>query len=361
MTLPDYFKEISDPRVSGRTKHKLTDIIGIAIIAVIAECDEWQDIADWAGSKQEELKKYFKLSNGIPSHDTFERVFSIINPLEFEHCFIQWVKSILGSDTTFVHLDGKSLTGSADVPHGKKMLHLVHAWASQQNLLLAQVRTEEKSNEITAIPELLALLDLAGCIITIDAMGCQKGIVEKIIEAKADYILAVKNNQKSLYEQIQTAFSHQTIESENKTEEKNHGRIETRTCRIITNLDFAEETSNWKKSQSIIALTRIRTIKEKETTETSYYISSLKKDAAFMNQAVRAHWSVENQLHWSLDVAFGEDGSRKRKGHQAQNFATLRRIALNVIKSYKGDKRSIKRRRKMASYEFSYLQKVLKI
>lgn len=361
MTLPDYFKEVKDPRISGRTKHKLTDIIGIAIIAVIAECDEWQDIADWARSKQEDLKKYFELAYGIPSHDTFERVFAIIKPEEFEYCFIQWVKSIFGTKNTFVHIDGKSLTGSRDDTHGKKMLHLVHAWASEQNILLGQVRTEEKSNEITAIPELLAMLDLAGSIITIDAMGCQKDIAKKIIDAKADYILAVKNNQKSLYEQIQTAFSHQTIESENKTEEKNHGRIETRICRTITNLNFAEETDNWEKSQSIVAIKRTRVVKEKETTETSYYISSLKRDAAFMNRVIRAHWSVENKLHWSLDVSFGEDASRKRKGHQAQNFATLRRIALNVVKAYKGDNRSIKRRRKMASYEFAYLQKVLKI
>lgn len=361
MNLPDYFKEISDPRVSGRTKHKLTDIIGIAIIAVIAECDEWQDIADWARSKLDDLKKYFELSNGIPSHDTFERVFALINPTEFERCFIQWVQSIFGSENTFVHIDGKSLTGSRDDTHGKKMLHLVHAWASEQNILLGQIRTEEKTNEITAIPELLAVLDLAGCIITIDAMGCQKDIAEKIVDAKADYILAVKNNQKSLYEQIQTAFSHQTIESENKTEEKNHGRIETRTCRTITNLGFAEETNNWKNCQSIVAIKRTRSVKEKETTEISYYISSLKQNASFMNRAIRAHWSVENQLHWSLDVAFGEDASRKRKGHQAQNFATLRRIALNVVKAYKGDSRSIRRRRKMASYEFSYLQRVLKI
>ena len=302
MNLPDYFKAVTDPRVSGRIKHKLIDIIGIAIIAVIAECDEWEDVADWARSKQDDLKKYFELPNGIPSHDTFERVFSLINPVEFEHCFIQWVQSIFGSKNTFVHIDGKSLTGSRDDTHGKKMLHLVHAWASEQSILLGQVRTEEKSNEITAIPELIAMLDLTGSIVTIDAMGCQREIAEKIIDANADYILAVKGNQKSLYEQIQKAFSHQTIENENKTEEKSHGRIETRVCRTITNLDFAEETAHWKKSQSIAAIERTRLIKGKETTEISYYISSLKRDAAFMNQAIRAHWSVENQLHWSLDV-----------------------------------------------------------
>lgn len=361
MNLPDYFKEVTDPRVSGRIKHKLIDIIGIAIIAVIAECDEWQDIADWARSKQEDLKIYFELSNGIPSHDTFERVFALINPKEFERCFIQWVESIFGKGNAFVHIDGKSLTGSQNDTQDKKMLHLVHAWASEKNILLGQVKTEEKSNEIIAIPELIALLDLAGSIVTIDAMGCQTEIAEKIIDADADYILAVKGNQKSLYEQIQKAFAHQSVENENKTEEKNHGRIETRICRTITNLDFAEETLRWKKSQSIMEMERTRWIKGKETTEKSYYISSLKQDASFMNSAIRDHWSVENQLHWSLDVSFGEDASRKRKGNQAQNFATLRRIALNVVKAYKGDSRSIRRRRKMASYEFSYLLKVLKI
>lgn len=361
MNLPDYFKEVTDPRVSGRIKHKLIDIIGIAIISVIAECDEWEDVTDWARSKQEDLKNHFELPNGIPSHDTFERVFALINPTEFERCFIQWVKSIFGTGNAFVHIDGKSLTGSRDEPHDKKMLHLVHAWASEKNILLGQVKTEEKSNEITAIPELLAMLDLAGSIVTIDAMGCQTEIAEKIIDASADYILAVKGNQKNLHEQIQKSFSHQTIEDENKTEEKNHGRIETRICRIITNLDFAEEALRWKKSRSILEIERIRWLKGKETTEKSYYISSVKQDASFMNRVIRAHWSVENQLHWSLDVTFGEDASRKRKGHEAHNFATLRRIALNVVKAYKGDKRSIRRRRKMASYEFSYLLKVLKI
>jgi len=343
------------------TTFSIIDIIGIAIIAVIAECDEWEDVADWARSKQEDLKQHFELPNGIPSHDTFERVFSIIDPQEFERCFIQWVKSIFGKENAFVHIDGKSLTGSRDDTHDKKMLHLVHAWSSEKNILLGQVKTEEKSNEITAIPELIALLDLAASIVTIDAMGCQTEIAEKIIEAKADYILAVKGNQKSLHEQIQKAFSHQTVENENKTEEKSHGRIETRICRTITNLDFAEETLRWKKSQSIVEMERTRWIKGKETTEKSYYISSLKQDASFMNRAIRDHWGVENKLHWSLDVSFGEDASRKRKGNQAQNFATLRRIALNVVKAYKGDKRSIRRRRKMASYEFSYLLKVLKI
>ncbi len=276
-------------------------------------------------------------------------------------CFIQWVESIFGKGNAFVHIDGKSLTGSQNDTQDKKMLHLVHAWASEKNILLGQVKTEEKSNEIIAIPELIALLDLAGSIVTIDAMGCQTEIAEKIIDADADYILAVKGNQKSLYEQIQKAFAHQSVENENKTEEKNHGRIETRICRTITNLDFAEETLRWKKSQSIMEMERTRWIKGKETTEKSYYISSLKQDASFMNSAIRDHWSVENQLHWSLDVSFGEDASRKRKGNQAQNFATLRRIALNVVKAYKGDSRSIRRRRKMASYEFSYLLKVLKI
>lgn len=361
MTLPNYFKEVTDPRIVGRIKHKLIDIIGIAIIAVIAECDEWEDVADWARSKQEDLKKHFELPNGIPSHDTFERLFSVINPTEFERCFMQWVKSIFGEKNAFIHIDGKSLTGSRDTANDKKMLHLVHAWASEKNILLGQIRTEEKSNEITAIPQLLDILDIAGSIVTIDAMGCQKEIAEKIIEAKADYILAVKGNQQTLHEQIQKAFSHQSIESENKTEEKDHGRIETRICRTIINLDFAEETLQWKKCQCIVEIERRRWINGKETTEKSYFISSLKQKAPFMNQAIRSHWSIENKLHWSLDVTFGEDASRKRKGHQAQNFATLRRIALNVVKAFKGDKRSIRRRRKMASYEFSFLLEMLKI
>lgn len=360
MNIHSHFSGISDPRVVGRTKHLLIDIIGIAIIAVIAECDEWQDISDWAKSKETHLRKYFALPNGIPSHDTFERTFSNIRPDEFEHCFIAWVKSIFGTNNKFVHIDGKSLTGSQDEVNGKKMLHLVGAWASEKGILLGQLRTEEKSNEITAIPELLKMLDVQGSIVTIDAMGCQKEIAEKIIESNADYILGVKGNQKSLRDEIQTAFKHQSIADQNETIEKDHRRIETRSCRVINNLSLLEETDHWLNCKSIIEMQRKCLTKEKQTQEIAYYISSLQQPADFMNQAIRKHWSIENQCHWTLDVSFNEDLSRKRKKNEAENFAILRRIALNVVKSYKGDNRSIRRRRKMASYEFEYLEDILK-
>lgn len=361
MELLSYFRNISDPRVVGRSLHLLHDIIGIAIIAVLAECDEWQDIEDWAKSKKGHLKKYFLLPNGIPSHDTFERIFSLINPIEFERSFSAWAQALLGEKNKFIHIDGKSLRGSQNETQGKKMLHLVGAWASDHQLLLGQIKTEEKSNEISAIPELLKMLDLEDVIVTIDAMGCQKEIAKNITAFKADYILAVKENQRSLHEQIEMAFEKQTITQEDITIEKDHGRIETRKCQVITNLLLLDETDNWMNCKSVIKIIRTREVAGKISNETAYFISSLNKDAAFMNKAVRRHWSIENQLHWSLDVTFNEDKSRKRKKNQAENFSILRRIALNVLKAYKGDKRSIKRRRKMASYEFDYLLALLKI
>ncbi|MEP6677474.1 MAG: ISAs1 family transposase [Ferruginibacter sp.] len=361
MSIKTHFQNISEPRVLGRTKHKLIDIIGITIIALIAECDEWQDIVDWARSKEKHLREYFELPNGIPSHDTFERVFSIINPTEFERCFIAWVKSIFGNDNRYIHVDGKSIKGSRDESKGKKMLHIVHAWSSSNSVLLGQFKTDEKSNEITAIPELLKMLDIKGCVITIDAMGCQHQIAEQIVEQGADYILAVKDNQKELSEQIQTAFEHQAIQSKNETIEKDHGRIETRTCKAITNLELIDATQKWKDCKSIVEVTRIREIKNVATKEKSYYISSLATDASDMNLGIRKHWSVENELHWTLDVTFKEDKSRKRKENEGQNFSLCRKIALNVVKSYDGDKRSIKRRRKMSSYDFEYLKNLVKI
>ena len=361
MSITKHFKNVTDPRVLGRTKHKLIDIIGIAIIAVVAECDEWHNIEDWARSKKNELMEYFELPHGIPSHDTFERMFAMIDPIEFEQCFMEWVKSIFGTDNKFVHIDGKSLKGSRDECNGKKMLHIVHAWSSSNSILLGQCKTEEKSNEITAIPELLKMLDIKGCLISIDAMGCQHKITDQIIDQQGDYLISVKDNQKELSEQIQSAFAHQSIQSEDETIEKSHGRIETRKCKVITKLDLVEETENWTGCKSIIEVTRTREIKEKTSTEKSYYICSLNADAKKLNKDVRAHWSVENELHWTLDVIFGEDKSRKRKQNQAQNFSTIRKIGINAVKSFKGDNRSVKRRRKMASYEFEYLKKLLEI
>jgi predicted transposase YbfD/YdcC len=352
---------LTDPRVQGRISHLLVDIVGIAILAVIAECEEWEDIADWARSKESHLQKYFALPNGIPSHDTFERVFSVLNPLEFQQSFISWVKAFFGSKNKFIHIDGKSLKGSRDESKGKKMLHMVGAWASEHHLLLGQLRTEEKSNEITAIPELLQILDIKNSTITIDAMGCQKDIASAIIKGKAHYILAVKNNQKTLYEQIENAFQHLPVQSKDETMEKDHGRIEVRLCKVINQLDLVEETQNWNECRSIAQIQRTRTDKGVTTKETAYYISSHNKDARFMNKAIRSHWSIENELHWTLDVVFGEDKSRKRKKNEGENFSYIRRMALNVLKAYHGDKRSIRRRRKMASYDFEYLENLLKI
>jgi predicted transposase YbfD/YdcC len=362
MDIKKHFNSISDPRVVGRTEHLLTDIIGLTLIAVIAGCEEWDEIEDFGKSKEAELRHYLEFPNGVPSHDTLSRVFSMIKPQEFENCFIEWVKATFSlSDNRIINIDGKSNRRSGDKRKGKKMLHMVSAWASNLQIVLAQRKVDDKSNEITAIPELLKLIDIKGSIVTIDAIGTQKEIAEKIVKEDADYILPVKGNQQELMEQIKTAFKVQTPQSADVTEEKDHGRIETRKCSVLNDLKFVDEAEKWKKSKTVIKMERTRTINEHTTNETVFYISSLQTNAATMNKFIRSHWGIENSLHWMLDVQFKEDDCRKRKQHSAENFSIIRRMALNILKSCKTDKRSIHRRRKMAAYDFRYLCNLLKI
>ncbi len=354
-----YFSEMKDPRIERTKRHILDDIIFIAIASVLSGGDSWNDMEEYGQIKKEWLSTFLALPNGIPSHDTFNRFFAALDPDEFEICFLSWVKSIhQRTHGEIVSIDGKTMRGSRN-QGCKTATHIVSAWADKNELVLGQIKVEEKSNEITAIPKLLDALLLDGCIVTIDAMGCQKNIVKKIVAKKADYILSVKENQKELYEDIQDSFRVLPASDRSQDIDYGHGRIETRKCTIITDLSLVENAAKWKGLTSIIKLERERYFKAtaKKESETCYYISTLSK-AETIAYGVRKHWGIENKVHWTLDVAFNEDMSRKRAGNAAQNYSNLNRIALNLLK--KDDaKVGIKSRRKMAGWSNDYLLKII--
>lgn len=368
-SIVEHFSVIKDPRIERQKLHKLCDIIVIAICAVTSSADSWEEIEEFGIIKYDWLKTFLELPNGIPSHDTFNRVFSLINMQEFQLCFLGWVRAVFEiTQGQVVAIDGKTARRSHDKYSGKSAIHLVNAWASGNRVVLGQVKTDTKSNEITAIPELLKILELKGCIVTIDAMGCQKDIATAIADKGADYVLAVKENQKSLYEDIEFFF---TAEQKNnfkdvkmdyyETIEKGHGRIETRRYWTTAEIDWLKEPGLWKNLNIIGMVESERQTGEKISIEKRYFISSLKNDAKIFGKAVRERWGVENGLHWVLDIAFREDESRKRAGYAAENFALLRLIALNLLRQERGTKLGVKGKRLKAGWDNNYLLKVLGI
>ena len=323
---------------------------------MICGAESWNEMEDYALSKEDFLRSFLDLPNGIPSHDTFNRVFSNIDSDQFEDCFIQWV-SVLAQlqPKEVIGIDGKTIRGAK--ANGKKSpVHMVSVWANDNNLVLGQVKVSEKSNEITAIPKLLEVLQLDDTIVTIDAMGCQKNIAKKIVESNADYILAVKDNQRQLYNNIQDEFRFSKDITTHISEELDHGRIETRKASVITDFQFIEKHHGWKDLTTIIKIESIGEFKNSDKPKEKairYYTSSLK--------AIRAHWAIENKLHWTLDVAFSEDASRKRVNNATQNFSILNKIALNLLKNEKTAKVGVKSKRLKAGWNNHYLIKILNL
>lgn len=362
--LKTIFGQITDFRRTQRKLYDLESILLIGIISVICGAESWNEMEDYALSKEDFLRSFLDLPNGIPSHDTFNRVFSNIDSDEFENCFIQWV-SILAQlqPKEVIAIDGKTIRGAKS--NGKKSpVHMVSAWADENNLVLGQVKVDQKSNEITAIPKLLEVLQLDDTIVTIDAMGCQKNIAKKIIESNADYILAVKENQGQLCQNIQDEFRFNKAIRTHISEELDHGRIETRKASIITDFQFIDNQHGWKNLTTIIKIESTREFKSSDKSierAIRYYISSLEADPIDFQKAIRAHWSIENKLHWTLDVSFAEDASRKRVNNAAQNFSILNKIALNLLKNEKTAKVGVKSRRLKAGWNNHYLIKVLNL
>ena len=362
MEIARYFDKLTDPRDTTKITHLLSDIIGLTVLGVIANCESYDDIEDFGNEKIDWLKQHLKLENGIPSHDTIQRVFESINPKEFSLSFSAWACAVFDcSAELFLHIDGKSNRRSYDTFKDKKMLHSVSVFAGKNKLSLAQYKVDEKSNEITAIVPLLETLDIEGQTITIDAMGCQKKIAQYINEQKAFYVLALKDNQKELHQQVKDAFENTIITESASGLEKNKGRIEERTTKVITDLRFIDESINWAAMCAIICVISKVTVKGKTTTDTRYFISNKNDKASFFLDAIRSHWGIENCLHWVLDVVFNEDYCRKRKENAAENFNIIRKIALNIIRYKKNDKKlSIRRARLKASWSNDYLDSLFK-
>lgn len=362
--------KIDDPRREHQKFHSLLDILVISICAVICGAEHWTEIEEFGEDKQEWFGSFLELENGIPSHDTFRRVFILLDNGELQELFSDWMSSSvsLGKGSA-VNIDGKNLCGSREPGKGKKALNMVSAWASEQSVVLGQVRCAEKSNEITAIPELLKTLDLEGCIVTIDAIGCQKGIVKEIAEKGADYVISLKGNQGKLHQEIKEYLDWgQRIGFKEisfdywQTFEKDHGRIEERRCWVTEEIGWLKEKEAWQNFKSVIMVEAAReVIGGGKTVERRYFISSLEADAKQSLKAVRGHWAIENQLHWCLDIGFREDDCRVREEKSAENLATLRHIGLNLLKQEKSCKLGIKSKRKKAGWNETYLLKVLQM
>ena len=365
-----HFATVADPRIDRTKAHDLLDIIVIAICAIVCGADSWVEVENFGNAKLDWLRRFMPLPNGIPSHDTFGEVFARLDPAQFQTSFLNWVRAVMQvTSGQVIAVDGKTLRRSHDHRLVKDAIHMVSAWASANRVVLGQIKVDEKSNEITAIPALLQVLDLAGCIVTLDALGTQTEIAQTIVAQEADYVLALKENHGHLYADVKATFEdaeqHQfqaVPHDHHKTVTKDHGRLEIRQSWTISRADYLEALRDhavWPALHSIAMVRAERRIGATTSVETRYYLSSLPGQAAQLLDAVRSHWGVENGLHWCLDIAFREDESRVRKGEGAQNFAVLRHMALNLLKQEKTAKVGLKAKRLKAGWDEAYLLKVL--
>ena len=362
------FRDIPDHRMQGKIFHKLHDILVIAVCSILAGLEHWTQMEDYAKANFDWFNRFLDLDNGIPSHDTFGNVFASLSPDEFEKAIQAWINALAGSNTAGKHvaIDGKALRGSFDQAAGKSAVHMVNAYVHENHTVFAQLKVDDKSNEITAIPELLEMLELKDSTVTIDAMGCQREIAQKIIAKQGHYVLALKGNQGLLLEDV-TLFMDDLIAKGPKEDygyyesiEKNHGRIEIRKCWTVDNIDWLIPRHNWPGLRSISVVECQRIVGEEESTERRYFISShFDRSAQEMAGFIRNHWRIENELHWSLDVSFNEDSCRTRTKNAAENLARIRRIALMMLKNEKTCKLGVKSKRAKAGYDHDYMLTVL--
>lgn len=365
-----HFMIIYDPRENGKVWHKLIDVLFIGVIATLCGFDEWEDMEIWAIKREEWLRKYLELPNGIPSDSTIRRVFDFIDPKQFEKCFAQWMREITKTTKgTVVAIDGKTMRGTADESTGKRAIHIVNAWCSENKMILGQIKTDDKSNEITAVPELLDMLCIKGCIVTVDAMNTQKDTVKKIVKGnKADYVVALKENHPVLYGEVREYFMNEeenSFKSDNierhRTMEKGHGRVEERIYYYSTDIQWMDAKKDWEKMSGIGMVVRKVEEHGNKREERAFHFGSIKTVEEYA-QAVRKHWGVES-AHWSLDVTFREDATKTRKGKAPENLAVLKRLVMNMVR--KDDKwlpkKSLRIRRVSALLDEDYLEYILAI
>src|ERR1700728_782883 len=377
-TLMEHLSRVQDSRIDRFKHHDLIDILVIAICTLLCRGEGFNDMEDFGKAKQEWFKTFLNLRHGIPSHDTFNRVFAALDPKQFLDCFLRWTQGLRQAvSEEIVALDGKALRRALNKDQCIK--YVVSAWAESNGLVLGQLKVADKSNEITAVPQLLRVLELSGCIVTIDAMGCQKKIAREIIEADADYVLALKGNQETVHEEVKS-FLDATLQERQaarpvgarlseaaatlvstETVEKDHGRVETRRYFQSDQLDWFADLSKWEGLRSVGMVESIREWEDKKTVERRYYLSSLSLGIDTFARAVRGHWGVENKVHWVMDVCFGEDQSRARAGYAAENLATPRRLALNLLRQEKTKKRGIRGKQLNAGWDHAYLLRLLEI
>lgn len=376
LSLIEHFKDLPDPRVNRTKDHALIDVLVIAVCTLLCGGETFNDMEDFGHAKEEWFGSFLTLANGIPSHDTFNRVLAALDPGQFLDCFLNWTQSLRQAiSQEIVALDGKALRRALNKDETLK--YVVSAWAESNNLVLGQLKVSDKSNEITAVPELLRVLELSGCIVTLDAMGCQKKIAKEIKEADADYVLALKGNQETVHQEVKSFLDQTIAERSSKrapgvklskaaaslemleTVEKDHGRLETRRYYQSADLEWFADLNKWEGLRTVGVVESVREIDGKQTLERRYYLASIALDVALFARAVRSHWGVENKVHWIMDVCFGEDQSRVRSGFAAENLATLRRLALNMLKRETSKKRGIKGKQLNAGWDHSYLLRLL--